>query len=235
MSFWSNLKDLYFNMFDRVHHGRKEAASTFTNGLDQKIDSGIATAKAMIGHGATFDTSTMSSGSGSGSGSAQGAANGAPVSNAPSVNSLSLNTAPITSAVSGIQDPELRANAFNEMMADSAHQREVKDLLAAGLNPVLSTKYGGAASSAYELAQQTSSGGSSGGSAAAANSFLGLPMINRPTKPWHIAYNLVVANGDKILGISRNAAQQFGNAYENAMRIGREMTQTSASSTYGKY
>lgn len=57
------------------------------------------------------------------------------------------------------------ATAYQEALANSAHQREVKDLQAAGLNPVLSARYSGASGVSGASVLQTSSRSGSGRSA----------------------------------------------------------------------
>lgn len=61
------------------------------------------------------------------------------------------------------------ATAYQEALANTSHQREVKDLQAAGLNPVLSTRYGGSSgvsgASVYAPGEPVVSGVSSANSA----------------------------------------------------------------------
>lgn len=99
--------------------------------------------------------------SGSGSGSRSGSGSGSGLSSGSSL---------IPSSVPDYLNADLArhygmdaSTAYMEALANTSHQREVKDLQAAGLNPVLSTRYGGSSgvsgASVYAPAFESGSSG----------------------------------------------------------------------------
>lgn len=105
--------------------------------------------------------------------------------------------------------------AYNESLANTAHQREVQDLLKAGLNPVLSARYGGS-SAPSTIYVPNSGSGSSGGSGGSYNSAQGANLFFKLVKG--VAPELVgLVVGSKAGKSSGNSARNITKGLLNAL------------------
>lgn len=105
------------------------------------------------------------------------------------------------------------ATAYEEALANTAHQREVEDLKAAGLNPILSTRYGGSAG--VSGAEILSSGGSGGyGGSGTSNDKSGLKGLFQTVGTVAGIVAAIATHKPSMISVGVNSGKAIGSLFE---------------------